>query len=292
MKAVSKWWEKCFLEERPSTALGIFRLAVAFTVGAHVIPTLLHMEDNYLSSAFKEKNLSFFTPGVIAWIDKSPDWLVLMMAKVFYISLVFFAAGFLSQFSCILMTLCCYYFYALNSLHIGTLSFDILLVTLFLVGMTGYPGDNLSFDCLIRYRSLLSPRQRPFFVQRLLQLQIASTYLYTGLCKIAAEGNWLDGNPLYYLYNSTSESVVKHFPLRSFLAHQPGLCHAIGIAVILGEFSMPFLLFIRKTRPWAVALGFFFHVLLLVTLHVPTIFFFLFPPQLLLFIFPRRNPGR
>ena len=38
----------------------------------------------------------------------------------------------------------------------------------------------------------------------------------------------------------------------------------------------------------ALAYGLTFHVLLLVTLHVPTIFFFLFPPQLLLFIDPEQ----
>lgn len=285
-------WNQWFLEERSSAGLGLFRLAVAFTVGAHIIPTLLNLEDNYLSTAFREKNLSFFTPGVIALVDKSPDGLVISMTLAFYGALACFALGFLSQISCILMTACCYYFYALNALHIGTLSYDILLVTLFLMCVTGYHGDSFSIDCLIREKRLISAKTRPFFVQRLLELQIASTYFYTGLCKITAGGNWLTDNPIYYLLNSTPESVVKHFPLRSFLAYQPDLCYAIGIAVILGELSMPFLLLTRKTRPWGVAWGLLFHVLLLVTLHVPTIFFFLFPPQLLLFIFPRQNPGR
>ncbi|MGH7197431.1 MAG: DCC1-like thiol-disulfide oxidoreductase family protein [Candidatus Omnitrophota bacterium] len=286
MDAKLSLWERLFLEERPSIGLAFFRLAVAFTVGAHLIPTLLHLDDNYLSTAFKETNSSFFTPGVIELAARSPDGLVYFMTIFFYVTLAFFAAGLFSQISCLLMTACCYYFYALNSLHIGTLSYDILLVTLFLMCVTGYHGDFFSLDALRVADPLAYKRKRPFFVQRLLQLQVASTFFYTGLCKVSARGNWLTDNPVYYLLNSTPESVVKHFPLRETVARHPDLCWWIGIGIVGSELALPFFLFIKRTRALAIAYGFFFHVMLLVTLHVPTIFFFLFPPQLLLFIDP------
>ena len=53
-------WHKAFLEERPSVSLALFRLAVAFTVGAHMIPHFFHMADTYLPTAFKTKNHKFF----------------------------------------------------------------------------------------------------------------------------------------------------------------------------------------------------------------------------------------
>ena len=120
---VKSFWIRAFLEERSSIGLSFFRPFVAFSVGAHVIPTLLNLQDNYLSSAFKEKNGSFFTPEVLYLIGKSPDALVHFITLFFYLSLFSFFIGFYSQISCILMTLCCTYFYALNCLHIGTLSF-------------------------------------------------------------------------------------------------------------------------------------------------------------------------
>ncbi|HBH97676.1 MAG TPA: hypothetical protein DDX89_07835 [Candidatus Omnitrophica bacterium] len=80
--------------------------------------------------------------------------------------------------------------------------------------------------------------------------------------------------------------MVRQFPFRAWLAGQPEVCQWIELVVITGEFALPFLLFIRRTRPFALLWGVSFHVLLLVTLHVPTIFFFLFPPQLLLFVEP------
>lgn len=285
---VKSFWRRAFLEERPSVGLCLFRPFVAFTVGAHVIPTLLHLEDNYFQTAFREKNPSFFTASVLALVDKSPDWLVTVFTAVFYAALSFFALGLFSQISCILMVLCCYYFYALNSLHIGTLSYDILLVTLFLMCVTDYHGDSFSLDALLHKRA---GRLRPFFVQRLLQLQIASTYFYTALCKFTASGNWLTDNPIYYLLNSAPGSVVKEFPSRAFFAQSPGLCYLVGLTIMSFEISLPFLLFMRRTRVAGITIGFLFHVMLVVTLHVPTIFFFLFPPQLLLFVDPERMVG-
>lgn len=285
MRIIARVWHQAFLDERPAVALGFFRVAVALTVGLHVIPTFLPLADIYLHTAFKEYNPSFFPIGVLAWVQKSPDWLVVSIVGGFLLFWVSFLVGFRAQISCILLNLCCYYFYALNSLHIGTLSWDILLVTMFLMCVTGYHGDYFSVDAwLRRRRGAEEPPPRPFFIQRLLQLQIAWNYFYTGLYKITAEGNWLTDNPMYYLFNYPPEGVTKHFPLREFLASQPDLCYWIGIAVIVMEMSLPFLWFIPRTRYGAIAVGWVFHVLLLVTLHVPTIFLFLFPPQMLLFV--------
>ena len=284
-------WNKLFLQERPSIGLSFFRPFAAFTVGAHVLPTLFHLKDNYLSTAFKEKNPSFFTMDFLIWIDKSPDGLVLAMAWLFAVSLLFFFLGLFSQIACIVMTACCYYFYALNSLHIGTLSYDILLVVLFLMCVTGYHGDSLSLDAVRRGDARAFRKVRPYFLQRLLQMQIAFTYFYTAVYKISAGGNWLTGNPLYFLYASSPESVVKNFPGRAFLAAHPQACYWLGIFIICSELLMPFLLFIQRTRLIGILYGFLFHLALVITLHVPTIFLFLFPPQLLLFIEPEKIAG-
>ena len=286
MRALREWWHRAFLAERPSLELGLFRIAAAVTVGCHMIPPFLQMEDNYLSTAFREKNFSFFPIWTLELVERSPDSVVLAFVWLFAISWFCFLIGFCSQAACFLLTVSCYYFYALNSLHIGTLSFDILLVTLSLMWITSYHGDWLSVDSLLRGDPLAYKRPRPFFIQRLLQLQIAWTFFYTALSKITASGNWLTDNPYYYLMRYPELGVVKQFPFREFLAQQPQLCYAIGLGIIVMELSLPVLWFIHKTRPVALTLGIFFHFLLLITLHVPTIFFFLFPPQLLLFIEP------
>ncbi|MBI3323801.1 MAG: DUF393 domain-containing protein [Candidatus Omnitrophica bacterium] len=285
---IRRLWQRAFLDRRPSTSLGLFRIAVAITVGCHLIPSLLQLQDNYLSTAFKEKNGSFFPIWALQLVEASPDWVVRAWVAVFVASWASFLVGFMSQASALLMTLACYYFYAMNSLHIGTLSFDILLVTLSLVWITGYHGDWLSVDSLLRGHPDAHKRPRPFFVQRLLQLQLTWTFWYTALSKITAEGNWFTDNPYYYLMHYPPLGVVREFPLRGFLAQRPDLCLLISHGLPLFEFILPWLWWIPRTRSLGVALGVGFQILLFVTLHVPTIFFFLFPPMMLLFIPPER----
>lgn len=283
---MSKWWHRAFLDFRPSTSLGLFRLAVAFTVGAHMIPYFFQMADNYLSTAFKTQNGSFFPEWMLRLAAASPDWIVWAWVGIFLVSLATFTIGLWSQASCIVLTLSCYYFYAINNYHIGTLSFDILLVTLVLMCVTGFHGDFLSLDSLRRGNIRAYKRPRPYFIQRLLQVQLAVTYWHTVLNKLSAGGNWLTDNPYYHLMRYPAIGVVRDFPLRSVLAQQPGLCYGIGLGVMVMELTIPLLWFIPRTRPFGIAVGIAFHLLLWATLHVPTIFLFLFPPMMLLFIRP------
>lgn len=281
-----RWWHRAFLERRPSVSLGLFRLAVAWTVAAHVIPSFFQMEDNYLATAFKTKNFSFFPVWILRLVEHSPDWMVWTWVWVFALSLAAFTIGWRAQISGILMTLSCYYFYALNDLHIGTLSFDILLVTLFLMCVTNYHGDFLSVDSLRRGKDRPYARMRPVFIQRLLQLQLAWTFWYTALSKMSAGGNWLTGNPYLALMHYPSMGVVRDFPGRAWLGQHPTLCYGLGVALLVFELSIPFLWFIPRARIIAIPLGIAFQLMLWVTLHVPTIFLFLFPPMMLLFIQP------
>lgn len=282
-----KIWHILFLEERSSIGLSFFRIAVALTVGFHVIPSFFHLDDNYFSTALKTLNGNFFPFQTLDWVAKSPDALVVFFVVLFLISWFTFLIGLFSQVSCIVLTVSCYYFYALNSFPIGTLSWDILLVTLILMCLTGFHGDYFSADALRSKDIHAYDKRRPFFIQRLLQLQIASTFFYTALYKISSFGNWLVDNPIYYLMNYSPQGVTKNFLLKEWMASQPAFCYWIGILILSMELAMPFLLFNPKTRRTGIMMGIFFHLVLILTFDVPAIFFFLFPAQLLLFIHPQ-----
>lgn len=283
---VGSVWDRLFLEERPSIGLSFFRIFVAMTVGLHVIPSFFQLDDNYLSVALKSLNPSFFPASVLNLVSQSPDWLVIGFVGFFIITWFLFLIGLFSQISCILLTLACYYFYALNSFHIGTLSWDILLVTMFLTCLTRYHGDYFSVDALRTNNPDAYKKARPFFVQRLLQIQIALTFFYTALYKVTADGNWISGNPIHTLMNYPPIGVTKNFLLKEWMATQPHFCYAVGIFVLVMELLLPFLLFYPKSRRSAIILGVIFHIMLVLTLDVPTIFLFLFPAQLLLFVSP------
>lgn len=277
-------WNKLFLEERPSTALSLFRIFSALATALHVFPSLLEMEDNYLKNAFVSLNGSFFPISILKAVAECPDAVVYGAAVWLILFWFLFLIGLLTQVSAIGMSLGCYFFYARNALHIGTLSYDILLVTLFLMCVTPYPGDHFSVDSWLRRRRGLQARLRPIFLQRLLQLQLAQTFMFTALSKITSGGNWLTENPYFYLVASSAGSVVKDFPLRDLLCLHPGLCYVLGITLLVFEFLLPVLWFVPRTRSAAVGAGIAFQAMLLITLHVPSLFFFLFPPQMLLFL--------
>lgn len=253
------------------------------------------MDENFLSTAFKSQNTAFFPEPILQWVAASPDWVVWFWAAIFCIALAAFTVGLFSQVSCIVMTLACYTFYALNNFQIGTLSYDILLVTLLLMCITGYHGDFLSLDSVRRGKPHTYKRLRPYFIQRLLQLQVAWTFWFTGLskthwlidpAKTRMMGNWITDNPYYYLMHCPLIGVMRNFPMRGFLAQRPHFCHNLGLAVIGLELSLPFLWFIPKTRRIGIVLGIAFQILIWATMHVPTIFIFLFPAMMLLFIPP------
>lgn len=281
-----QFWHRAFLARRPSVNLSLFRFALAWTVAAHMIPSFFHMADNYLPTAFKTKNFNFFPLPLLRLVEASPPAVIWAFVWLFAVSLAALTVGWHAQLSCLLLTLSCYYFYALNNLHIGTLSFDILLVTMVLMCLTRDHGDFLSLDSLRDGKDRSYRRLRPYWIQRLLQLQLAMTFWGTALSKVTAGGNWLTENPYYALMRYPPMGVVREFPGRGWLAQQPELCYRLGVGLLVFEALVPFLWFGRQTRAVGIALGIAFQVMLWATLHVPTIFLFLFPALMLLFAAP------
>lgn len=279
-------WNRLFLEERPAISLSLFRVVIALTTWSVVFPSLVHLEELYFRGSFRTFNPNFFPIWFIELVQKSPDGLVTVFAVLFHLSIFMLLIGLLSQISCIAVTVCCYYFYALNAFHVSTLTWDILMVTLVMMCVTGYHGDYFSLDCLLRKDERPWTRRRPFFVQRLLQMQVGFTFFYTALYKITAQGNWLTDNPLFYVIHYPPPGVTKTFLLKDFLKDMPELVYWSGIAIVIVELFLVFFLFWRRTRMSAIYLGIFFQTLLMLTLDVPATFFFLFPGLLLLFINP------
>lgn len=284
MQTVLRAFDRFFLEEESSVSLSLFRFPVAFAVGAQFLPTLVEFRDNYSSWAFKTKNGQYFPAWLLERVDASPEWLVQLMAALFVASWLCFLTGFLTQLSAVVLDLAANYLVCLNFTPHGMLSMDILLVTLFLMALTPYPGDHFSIDARLWRR----PARRPVFLLRLLQLQLTITYLHTGWCKLQP-GNWWTSNPYHYLMNNPPGGIVKDgFLLKGFLAARPGLCKAIGLSVVGSELAAPILLYVPALRLLGIALGLFFQAMLAFSLHVPTTtFLFTFPFQLFLFLPPK-----
>ena len=284
IKRLGSDWSRFFWEEKPSVSLSIFRITTGLSAAVHVIPTFLRLDENYLSTAFRLENTYFFPPAFIEWVRQSPDFLIVFLAILFVIGCLFFTVGFLSQFSCMVLTALCFFFYALNSLQIGTLEFEALLSVLCLLSLVPYHGDYFSLDAVLGINRNAG-KPRPFFIQRLLQLQLGFVTFYAGLHKITGDGNWLTANPMQLLLSQeVSTGIFRNFPMRSYLASNASLCYALGIFIVIFELSFIFLLACRKTRKVTIVAALGFYSISTMLMHIPIMVFFLLSGWVLLWL--------
>lgn len=94
----------------------------------------------------------------------------------------------------------------------------------------------------------------PRWISLVLQLQIAIVYLFAGIAKLNAD--WLlNAEPLRIWLTARSG-----FPLVGALFDQPWLAYGMSWGGAIFDLSVPFLLFARRTRPWAYLAVIGFHL--------------------------------
>lgn len=109
-------------------------------------------------------------------------------------------------------------------------------------GMTSVSGEMST--------GLLTP---VFF--RLIQIQIAVIYAYTGLEKLKG-ASWWDGTALWSVF-ANQQMVI--FDM-SFMRNFPLVISVITFMTVLWEIYWPVMISIRKLRYWWLVMGFLFHV--------------------------------
>jgi hypothetical protein len=143
---------------------------------------------------------------------------------------------------------------------------DVLLVILAFYLMLSPCGAAYSFDARRRARkrgTLAEPLIIPW-AQRLIQLQLALIYLNTGMLK-AAGASWQSGTALHYVL---CNAEMRRFDL-TWMTQYPLLINVLTYGGMLTEIAMPFLLWSRKTRPWAILGGLALHGGILFTVNIP-----------------------
>lgn len=121
---------------------------------------------------------------------------------------------------------------------------------------------------------------RPAVGLRLLQLQFCAVYFYAVFSKLLDGGGWVDGTAVYNAFNSVRYG--KHW-LSSWGITRP-LAFLFAWGTILGEAFVPFGLWARRTRGWAMLTVVGLHVSMGACLAVSLHFHFLMVGHLLLFI--------
>lgn len=103
------------------------------------------------------------------------------------------------------------------------------------------------------------PRQLehfPAWPLRLMQIEMSLIYLSTALLKLRGE-DWRSGSALYY---AVQIDLFKRFPMPAFLIENPALSSLATWGIMALELALPVGLWIRRTRPFAIAAGILMHL--------------------------------
>ncbi len=92
---------------------------------------------------------------------------------------------------------------------------------------------------------------------RLFQLQIAVIYLSSAIEKTTSS-DWTNGSALYYV--ARLDDWFGKLPVPSFAFETPWIVQAMTWATLALEWVLPVLLFVPRTRKWAVLVGIAFHL--------------------------------
>jgi hypothetical protein len=145
-------------------------------------------------------------------------------------------------------------------------------------------GATWSVDAWLRDRwqstALPQPWTRPRYIEpwsvRLMQIQIAFMYLFTGLTKLAdvrpdaqwgwwrPRGDWLDGNALYWVLNDVALTrwSFAQFPVPLFA------CKLLTWGTLFFEIFFPLLVLFRWTRGMTLLAGVALHLGILLTMEI------------------------
>jgi predicted DCC family thiol-disulfide oxidoreductase YuxK len=143
---------------------------------------------------------------------------------------------------------------------------DKILVSLLFILCLAPIGRALSLDRLRAVRAAkcadLRAMPPPFRSRwagactRMMQIQMAVLFFYSGLEKIRGD-DWWNGNAVWFVF--TAEDLYNDFLLRLFASHY-WLVNAATYGTILIELSYPFLIWQRRTRPYLLAAAIFLHL--------------------------------
>jgi hypothetical protein len=137
-------------------------------------------------------------------------------------------------------------------------------------------GAAWSVDRLVRDRLGRGPAGGPTLIApwsvRLMQIQVAVMYLFTGLAKLSdlhwedgwLSGDWLDGTALYWVFNDVAITRWSYAQLPVPM----GLCRLMTWGTLVFEIGFGLLVLIRPLRPWVLLLGVGLHLGILAVMEI------------------------
>ncbi len=243
----------------PADSLCLYRAFLGGVLTAEALSWLPHTTELF-------SNVGYHIPNVIG-TPAPPPWLALFLGLSLMISALGVAVGFLTRASIALTLVLWSYIYCLDSLNEKTAQ-TITIIALVILFFTPC-GARYSVDDFLRRRrgQQRESAELSVFTQRLLQIEFAQIYFFSGIAKMM-NPEWVSGAVFYRVLNGRLATPigVAISSLDSDLLSRAG-----GLGTILFELSQGFLLFLPLTRAFAIVNGLFFHAGIQSTLYIGTL---------------------
>jgi hypothetical protein len=263
-------WDRFFFEPQTARVLGLYRIAIGvLTIYAFLLfakdASAFFSDRGVLRVETLERVNSREWHTLLGYV-RSPLGVKLALGALF-LAAAAFTVGVQTRVSSVVLFILVTSFHERNNLVLN--SGDTLLRTMLFLFMFAPAGAALSIDSLRRrLRAPAGTVAGPVLVapwaQRMMQLQVAIVYITTAYAKTRGE-LYHQGSAMYYVFG------IVDFNVRGIenLMNYPVLYSALTFGTLFVEVSIPFLIWFRATRPYAVVLGVLLHLWIMVCMILP-----------------------
>jgi predicted DCC family thiol-disulfide oxidoreductase YuxK len=267
VKRLREDWNTFWFAPQTGRVLGLYRVAIglltiySFALWAKDV-AVFFSDDGVLTTRTLASAMGREYHTILQWFG-SPFTVRLALAALFAAALCF-TVGWHTRLASITLYLLVVSFHERNNLVLN--GGDTVLRTMLFFFMFAPAGAAFSVDAL--RRRLRSPDAPPALIspwaQRMMQVQVAVIYFVTAYAK-SRGALYHEGVAMYYIFGLVDFNVrgveqLMNYPLAySFLTY----------AVLLVEVAIPFLLWFRASRPYAIMMGIFAHGWIIVFMTIP-----------------------
>ncbi len=291
LRAAWKAWDRWWLGDISPHGLAIVRIAVGVFLFGYWLLKLPAVPQLFSNQGVATPLFSRGAPAIILWSLQLPSVAIALCLYVLLLAcLLGFALGIRSQVMAAASFALSAYFWAL-SLHLFGTSFDILFLFFLLAFVFSDSGGTYSLDMRLRHGSWVAWRPVCALTQRLIMLQLTSTYI--GVCwQKFVLADWQGGEVLYYNMQSIWATPLAFLFVR--LVPWMWVYDVLVRSIEFLQFVIPIGLWVPQLRPFGVSAGIAFHLLILVFLGMgwflamlPGYIFFVHPDHVRSALFQR-----
>lgn len=274
---IAKGWNAFWFAEGPTVSLGLFRIAFAYVLWREIPVSI-------------QRNAFAITGGFhLPYLDVIPlvsETTYRLLHTLQYPCIALLGLGLLTRPACgVLFVLQGYLFFADRINFRNHPYFFVLLLLLLLILFLAPTANALSVQAIIRavrkrrpwWSELLGSRC-PLTCQRLIQVQVSLVYVYAALHKL--NPGYLGGlvmqdeivDKLMMRLQEVLGGILSKASLQSVQAflNQPEHLIVPSVLSVMLELTLPFALWHRRTRPFALGVGVLFHLSIAFSMYIVT----------------------